>query len=165
MKYLLILLLALATFACGDAEQVAAEQAAEEARIATQNKLYEAMMDGHDRVMPMMGQVTGLQKTIVDRLTDASLPEEQRDLLKAAAEQLEDANDGMMEWMSGIKPLDELREDMNGEAIVEYIKEETRKIASVEADITGSMATANQLLGMESHDHDHGDGHDHDHNH
>ena len=77
----------------------------------------------------------------------------------------------MMNWMSEVKSLDDLRGSMNSEAIITYIKEETEDITKVEADIMAAIAKANELLGVtdhdhgdgEDHDHDHGDGHDHSH--
>ena len=165
MKYLLFLALPLLLVACGDADQAAAEQAAQEAAEAAQNSLYQTMMEGHDRVMPMMGQVNQLQRNLQQRMEDTGLAEDHRELLTAANEKLEDAHDGMMEWMNGVKPLDELRGSMSADGVTDYIKEQTRSIGEVETAIVSSVASAQELLGMDGHDHDHGDGHDHDHDH
>jgi hypothetical protein len=148
--------------ACGE-DAAAVEAAAQEAAEAAQQKAYDVMMEGHDRAMPMMGKIAAAQKAIMEQLEGEGVDEAKKELLMAANEQLEDANDGMMNWMSEIKSLDDLRASMNNEAIITYIKEETADIAKVESDITAAITKANELLGIT--DHDHGDGADHDHDH
>lgn len=162
MKYFLVfsLSLFLAT-SCGDANADAADQAAAEAANAAESEAYELMMEGHDRVMPRMGEVVQAQRTLAERLQIPGLSEEQRDLLTASNEQLEDSADGMMEWMSSVKPLDDLRAEMDNEGIMSYIKEKTAEIAKVESDITASIASAKELI---EGDHVHTDGEaDHEH--
>lgn len=156
------LFLSLLFTACGDSG--AAEMAAKEAAEAAQTKAYEAMMEGHDRVMPMMSKITAAQKGIAAELETEGLSEDRMDVLKAANEQLEDAYDGMMEWMGSVKTLDDLRANMDNDAIMSYIKEEAGKIAKVETAMTAAIAAGAELVG-ESEGHDHGDGHDHDHSH
>ena len=169
MRYL-ILLLALFTFAaCGENGPSEAEVAAAAAAEVAQDRAYETMMEAHDRVMPMMGRITAAERAINLELQDENIAPERKDILTAAFEQLEDAGDGMMDWMGNVKTLEELRADMNDQAIVAYIKEQSTKIAGVEQDITTAVATATEVLGgtldAHSHDgHDHG-GHDHDHDH
>ena len=138
-----------------------------EAMRSAQEVAYQSMTEAHDRIMPMMGQVTAAQRAIKERLDDESLNDDREDLYTAAFEELEDAEDGMMDWMRSMKPLAELRETMNNEAIMKYIQEETGEIAQVETRIKSAVANAKQLVGDHSHDghsHDHS-GHDHDHNH
>lgn len=161
-----LLFLSLLFTACGDSG--AAEMAAKEAAEAAQTKAYEVMMEGHDRAMPMMSKITAAQKSIMAELATEGLSEDRLDILNAANEQLEDANDGMMEWMSNVKPLAELRAEMDNDAIMDYIKEEAAKIAKVETDMTAAIAAGNELVGEshshgDGHDHDHGDGHNHNH--
>lgn len=169
LSLLLIFCLGLFT-ACGGEDTAAVEAAAVEAAEAAQQEAYDLMMEGHDRAMPMMGKVTAAQKALMEQIEADGVEDSRKDLLMAANEQLEDANDGMMNWMSEIKSLDDLRATMNNEAIITYLKEETADIAKVESNITAAIAKANELLGVADHDHgegadhDHGDG-DHDHSH
>lgn len=130
-----------------------------EAAYSAQQTAYDAMMEGHDRVMPMMGNITAAQKSIQSALEAEGLDAGKADLLEAAFEQLEDANDGMMEWMSGLKSLDDLRANMDNDAIITYITEEAADIAKVEMSMLAAIGSANELVGS----HDHGDGADHDH--
>ncbi|OAV42819.1 hypothetical protein [Lewinella sp. 4G2] len=168
---ILTLLFAIAFFAaCGNGEvsSDASLEAMEAARVA-QEAAYEGMNEAHDRIMPRMGEITAAQRAIKEQLEMDGLAEDKKELLEAAYEQLEDANDGMMEWMQGMKPLEELRETMDNDAIITYIREESADIADVETAINSSVAMAKELVGDHSghsHDgHDH-DGHDHSgHNH
>lgn len=166
MRFLSLLAILVVFAGCGNSERDSAERAAEEMATAAQERAYQTMMDGHDRVMPMMGQVNQLQKTILARLEAGGIPEEQRELLQAGYEQLEDAGDGMMEWMQQVKPLDDLRDEMSQDGIRDWTREMTSDIATVETQLNSSIASAEKLLGLAgSHGHDHGDGHDHDHDH
>ncbi len=155
----LCLLLFLIT-SCGNGAEDAAEQAEAQAMVAAQTAAYNSMMDGHDRVMPLMGRITQAQRTITEQLTNGGLPEERRDLLLATNEQLEDANDGMMNWMNNIRPLDELRNEMDEDKVIDYLKAQTRDIADVETDIKASLANADEIL---QGDHVHGADGDHSH--
>ncbi|MBB4080920.1 hypothetical protein GGR28_003559 [Lewinella aquimaris] len=160
MKLFTSLLLLLLLNACGSGDS-AAERASEDATLAAQEAAYQSMMDGHDRVMPLMGKITQAQRTITEQLAAGGVTEEYRDLLLAANEQLEDANDGMMNWMNGIRPLDELRAEMKADNMMEHVKEQTASIAQIEADMKASLANAERILNDEIHDH--GDGTDHEH--
>ena len=160
MRFLPLLFLFLLT-TCGDADQDAAETAREQATVAAQEAAYKAMMDGHDRVMPMMGRITQAQRTITEQLSAGGVSEDYRELLLAANEQLEDANDGMMDWMNRIRPLDELQEENEADEVMNYIKEQTRSIADVEADINASLANANEIIQGDSHVHDGTEDHEH----
>lgn len=166
MRYLtLLFVFTLAFTSCGEdaaaIEKAAAEQAAMEAVQVSQQTAYNAMMEGHDRVMPMMGKITAAQKAIMAQLGADDLDPNKKDLLEATNEQLEDANDGMMDWMSGLKSLDDLRGGMDNEAIITYIKQEAADIAKVETSTNAALSAAAELLGDAGHDHDDDSGHSH----
>ncbi|WP_420458555.1 hypothetical protein [Neolewinella sp.] len=161
MKALPYLFFLLLLAACGNADQDAAETAQEQATVAAQEAAYKAMMDGHDRVMPMIGRITQAQRTITEQLSAGGVSDDYRELLLAANEQLEDANDGMMNWMNRVRPLDELREENEADEVMDYIKEQTRSIADVEADINSSLANANEIIQGDSHVHDGTEDHEH----
>lgn len=164
MRLLTFLLAITLLAACGETASDA-ELATAEAQKTAQDKAYAAMMEAHDRVMPMMGRITATQKAIVDELATEGLTEERRESLKAANDQLEAAGDGMMEWMADAKTLEELRTDMKNDAIITYIKEKAESIAAVETEMITAITTGEELIGAHNHDgHDHGD-HDHDHDH
>ncbi|MEM6769769.1 MAG: hypothetical protein AAF597_04205 [Bacteroidota bacterium] len=164
MKYVSRLLLSALFFTACGGDTAAVEKAAMEATEAAQEKAYETMMvEGHDRVMPMMGKITATRRSIKDMLAADGLAAERKDLLTAADEQLVDAGDQMMEWMDNIKDLDQLRESMDDNGIMTYIKEQAASIGKVEVAMTAAIAAGKELIG-DDHHHDH-DGHDHDHDH
>jgi hypothetical protein len=120
------------------------------------------MMAGHDRVMPMMGKITAAQKTIKAQLEATDLEPNKKDLLEATDEQLEDANDGMMNWMGSLKSLDDLRGSMDNEAIITYIKQEAADIAKVETSTNAALGAATELMSDHAeHDGDDHSGHNH----
>lgn len=163
MKYLpLLLLVSLFFTACGG-DTAAVEQAAKEATEKAQETAYESMMEAHDRVMPMMGKITATQRSIKEELNSEGVADDRKDILMAGYEQLEDAGDMMMEWMSGVKPLDKLREELDNDGIMAYVKEQAASISKVESAMTSAIAAGAELVG-ETHSHDHGEG-DHDHGH
>lgn len=160
MKIVYFLFLALFLTACGDSEGDAADNARDQATLASQEAAFQSMMDGHDRVMPLMNQITQKQRTITEALTTGGHGEDYRELLIAANEQLEDANDAMMDWMNQHqRPLDELRETMKEDEVMGFLREGSTSIAAVEADMKTSLANADQILNNT----DHGAGGDHDH--
>ncbi len=151
MKFIyLFALLMLLTTACGDS---AADTAGEQATLAAQEAAYKSMMEGHDRVMPLMGQITQRQQTITEQLTTGTDDEDFRELLQAAYEQLEDADDGMHEWMINSRTLDNLRADMDNDKIMDYLRERTRSISDVETNMKASIANADEILGDDNHVH------------
>jgi len=163
MRYLsLLLILGLSLTSCGE-DTAAAEKAAMDAARAAQQTAYDAMMEGHDRVMPLMGKITAAQRSIKEALNGEELEASKKDVLEAAYEQLEDANDGMMEWMQNLKPLDELREKMDNDAIITYIREEAGDIAKVESSMNAALGAAANLVENHEHSQEGGDhsGHSH----
>lgn len=161
MRYIFfsLFLFALAFTSCG-ADSAATEKAAMAAAEAAQTKAYETMMEAHDRIMPMMGNITATQRSIKEALQQENLAPDRKELLEAGYEQLEDAGDQMMAWMSEIKPLDKLRETMDNDGIMAYVKEQAGSIGEVETAMTAAIASGKELLG-DTHTHEH-DGHDHD---
>ena len=165
MKYFFLALSITLFAACGGNEMSSdAELQQLEASRVAQEAAYESMVEAHDRIMPMMGQVTAAQRAIREQLDADDLGDDREDLLEAAYEQLEDTNDGMMEWMQNMKPLDDLRATMDNDEITRHIERETSNIAGVETRIKTAVAQAKELVGDHSgHSHSHGDGHDHSH--
>lgn len=163
MRYLsLLLIFGLFLTSCGE-DTAAIEQAALEATQAAQQKAYDAMMEGHDRVMPLMGNITAAEKAIKEKMETEGLADEEKNLLMAAYEQLEGANDGMMDWMKNLKSLDDLRGSMDNEAIITYIKEEATDIVNVETAMNNALGAAKELVGDHGHSHEGGDHSDHSH--
>ncbi|WP_116126275.1 hypothetical protein [Lewinella sp. IMCC34183] len=155
--YLIALFLLLAT-ACGNSD---ADTAQEQASMAAQKAAYESMMEGHDRVMPLMNQITQRQRSITEQLSSGTHDEDFRDLLQAAYEQLEDADDAMHEWMNQTRTLDNLRTELDSDKVMEHLRDRTRSIAEVEADMKASIANADQILNDHAGEDHTGEDHSH----
>ena len=172
MKQLIIIGLCLGLFACGgDQGNGVAEEtglsAFSPAEIAAQSDAYESMMDAHDRVMERMGEIAQAQKGLMDAAEVEGITEERLSQLTSANETLESAYDGMMNWMKGMKSLDDLRAEGEQAKILDYIKRENSNMANIEADLAKGITAAKELLGgleadEHTHDHDHDHGHSHD---
>lgn len=159
MRYLALLLFVSLFFtACGEDASIA-EAAAKEIATKAQEKAYETMMEGHDRIMPLMGQLTAAQRSINEELkSDDGVADDRKEILTAANEQIEDAGDQMMAWMGNMKPLDKLREDMDHEAIMTYIAGEGKSIVKVESAMKAAIAAGKEVVG-ETHSHEAGGDH------
>ena len=174
---LFCLLLAIGLFACGSESANSTATESDEkftpADVAVQTKAYEDMMDLHDRVMPKMGNIAKMQKMLKDKMANADA--ETKAELQGVNNMLEKSYDGMMNWMRGLKSMDDLQEMESQEDILAYVKKETVRMNEVEELLEKGMAMSYQMLGIdpadmevkEHHDHSHGDhdhsGHDHNH--
>ena len=108
MKNFLFLLFVSVLIACnGEADNTAAA----EAQMAAQKELSDAAMAVHDEVMPMMGEINRLKRQIEGLVESEAetLPEATQEQALSVAEDLKDANEAMMTWMSNIPMPDKLR--------------------------------------------------------
>lgn len=133
--------------ACGDGG-AAAEQKAEELAAASQqmqDALWQQMMNVHDEVMPQMGEMNRVSQDLQAKAAELE-DEANAEPLKEVAENIEQASEGMMEWMSGLQPLDKLRAEMGTDEVTSYLKAETEKIAKVKEDMMNSLAKGKAVL-------------------
>lgn len=118
--------------------------------LAIQDSSWKTMMDGHDRVMPMMSDIYRAAKSVEKAAEESQV--ESTDFHPRAVEmlaQLEAAEDGMMDWMARISdnPLKDLRENLpDHAAVMAQIDRETTAIQEVEAAMTGSIEKAKALV-------------------
>lgn len=114
----------------------------------TQQKLFDEVMQVHDEVMPKMGELRSLAKQLsnrADSLASDSLAEnttqinEMRDLSK----QLNDANEGMMEWM---RQFEQIEEGTSHGEVIQYLTEQRKKIQKVRDDMLNSQSEAKEYL-------------------
>jgi len=169
------LLLAVALCACGGDTATSSANQTEEttfsaAEMAAQTEAYEDMMELHDKIMPQMGSIAKMQKMLKDGMAADEGKKSQK--MEEVYGQLENAYDGMMEWMETyMLPMDELRQMESQEAIMNHMGEGAEKMAEIENMLNGGMSSSYELLGIDppamNTDHDHsGHNHDHsDHNH
>lgn len=142
--YLLSMSLFLA--ACGDGGS--AEQNGEELAAASeqmQDSLWQQMMNVHDEVMPQMGEMNRVSQDLKAKAAELE-DEAQSEPIEEVAESLDQAHEGMMEWMSNLQPLDKVRAEMGTDEVNSYLKAETEKIAKVKEDMMTSLAKGKAVL-------------------
>jgi len=96
---------------------------------------YESVMKVHDEVMPEMTTINKLKRSIKKKGTKS---EENLDMMK----QLEDANEGMMKWMSEFK----LDKSATEKEQLDYLSQEQVRINKVSSDMKTSIVDAKSLL-------------------
>lgn len=100
-------------------------------------KAYESVMEVHDEVMPEITTIQKLKRQI--KKQDAK-DKEAMDLIK----QLENADDGMMDWMSDFK----LDQKATKEQQLVYLNSEQTKIDKVSYDMKNSIENARIYLNI-----------------
>lgn len=99
--------------------------------------LFKEVMDIHDEVMPEMGTLRSMSKSIqvqIDSLGADSTYQDtsQRKQLEEIVEKLKKANESMMEWMRQFEHVEE--GTPHGE-VMKYLKEQKRMIEKVRDDM------------------------------
>lgn len=123
------------------------KQPSEEELLAEQDQLWEEVMDAHDEVMPKMSEIKRLERELTSMIGEESaLDAEAQEKVGQVVQQLSAAGEGMMSWMSQIRQLEPMREEMDHEQIMEYLKGEKEKITKVQADMLESIEEGTSLL-------------------
>jgi len=110
--------------------------------------LYDQMMAVHDEVMPRMGELNRISRSLKEyRENHPEMTDAIRQRIEQAIEQLEAADEGMMSWMGTDRKPETLRgKDMEHQAIMDYLKKEEAAIRQVKQDMEQSMENGRQLL-------------------
>ena len=112
-----------------------------------QEKIHDELMVVHDEVMPKMGHINKLRRTLVKHLkNNEAVPAETKNLVEENIKFLENADEGMMDWMAEYKKPSKLRDDKTHEEILAYLESERPKVEKVKADILNSIAQAEELI-------------------
>ena len=101
----------------------------------------------HDAVMPEMGMINRLSRQLKPLLEKEDLPEDEREILLEVLNQLRQADEGMMTWMAAFENnLDNLRDTMNHEAVMAYLRDAEAKIVEVDARMRGSIEEGKKMV-------------------
>ena len=144
--FVLFSFISLLTFSCSSNNNTAAD-ANQEDLAAQEEALWDEVIVVHDEVMPKMGVINKTArelKALIDNTPDLS--EENKKTIEEAIKNLDDADEGMMSWMSGFKQLEKLRAEMNHEQIITYLNSEMEKISSVKKQMDSSLESGQTLL-------------------
>ncbi|MFK7979042.1 MAG: hypothetical protein AB8G86_03595 [Saprospiraceae bacterium] len=128
-RYFLFLCVLL--FACG--EPMTEAQKLEDAK-------WEAVMSNHDVVMPMMGTTNKVRKKLKKVLkAKDSLAGETVTKINGLIENLDKADEGMMDWMNGFQQLKKLQSEKSHSEILTYLEAQDGVIKQVGVDMTNSI--------------------------
>lgn len=118
--------------------------------LAEQEQAWAQMMEGHDVVMPLMNDLyqasTKLKTLAEDAMVEAS---DYHPRAQDALAKIEKAEDGMMEWMGGIKenPIDSVRAKYEDHAaVMAFIDKEKTDIDQVAEQMKASISEAKALI-------------------
>ena len=102
--------------------------------------LYDEVMLVHDEVMPKMSDIHKLRKQIRKAYPDKSVAGYEASLVVLT--KLEEADEGMMEWMANFK----VPEETDATEQKAYLMQEKVAIQKVSDDMYAAMAAAKKLL-------------------
>lgn len=132
MKNLLLLTTLTFLVACGPSEK-------EEL-----NQLKDEVISIHDEVMPKMGELRRTRKDLLlqaDSLVD--IDSVRAALLTSIADQIGEANEGMMQWMRNYEP----EFEGTNEEVKQYLEDQRIAIKQVKEDMNKSLAKGKEVLG------------------
>ena len=96
---------------------------------------YEEVMLIHDEIMPEVSTIRRLKKKVA-KVDDS------RNTKPELIKQLEDANEGMMDWMSKF----DLDKKASEQQQLDYLSLEKKRVAKVSDDMVKAMKRANEYL-------------------
>lgn len=107
-----------------------------------QKSLYDEVMLAHDEVMPEMGSLMKLTKQLKAK-SDSIEDKNDQEIVLQLIEDLELANESMMNWMRQFEPIEE--GTPHGE-VIEYLTDQKEKIEKVKDDMLSSKENAEEYL-------------------
>lgn len=105
--------------------------------------LFSEVIEIHDDVMPKMGELNYLKRTLENTLVDKSLAEDEASQVKTAIADLEKADEDMMVWMAEFK---KPGKDVEFETASAYLESEKVKITKVKTDTERIIEIAEQMV-------------------
>jgi lipoprotein NlpI len=135
-RYFVIIAMMVAVAACTNTQQ----KVKEEQKAPT---LMDEVMALHDEVMPKMGKMMKVQKQL-NLLADsiATVDLERAGLLRGLAQNLDDANEAMMDWMRNFNPNVEGTEA----EVKAYLEQKKTEIAKVAVEMNGALTAGQKGL-------------------
>lgn len=109
----------------------------EETTASAEDELYQEVMDIHDEVMPRMNDIYKLKKQLKEDIENSpDLVEERKQELENRIKELDQASEGMMQWMRNFNPED-FKEKK--EEYLDYLNKELDKINKVKKDMLNAL--------------------------
>ena len=113
--------------------------------ITAQEKMWDKVMVIHDDVMPKMSELNKIKKQLEEK-SKVIRNEILQPKIIAAIKTLEQADEGMWDWMHGLKQLKALRKEKTHDEIMLYLSEQLAAIRNVKAAMETSMENGKNLL-------------------
>ncbi len=144
-----LLLLSLLLLNCGGQQQQAEQEdsrfTAEE--LQAQETAFQKMMAVHDEVMPLTIEMNKVAMNIKPYLESDSLQDAQiREEASTAVQEIESADDAMMEWMGNSPKMNKLRDSLSHEQIMARLEEEEAEISEVSRQMKSSLEKGREVL-------------------
>ena len=113
-----------------------------------EDALYKEVMDIHDEVMPEMGKLRALSKSLqlnADSIMQDSTQLDPEELVRidSLIKRLERANESMLQWMRDFEPLEE--GTPHGE-VLQFLIEQKKRIDKVKEDMLKAKDEADKYL-------------------
>jgi len=136
----LFLVLIVTLIACGGGSSATPEQKMESDR-------WDAVMANHDVVMPMMGTTHKVRKKLKKMMKEGS-GMDKNGLIKTTIllENLDKADESMMDWMQGFQKLGKLQDTKSHEQIMAYLDKEEQGINKVKELMETSITQGERFL-------------------
>ena len=106
-------------------------------------KAFDEMMEIHDEVMPEISTINKLARQLKKKI-GLTTNQDSVIMMKATLKRLEDAEEGMMDWMHELDVPGKKIEDAKA---IEYMKKEKDKISIVSQKMKKSIESGKSLLG------------------
>ena len=118
-----------------------------EEQIQAQEQAWDKVMALHDEVMPKMGDIHKLTKTLKEQWEkNEKLDAATKDDISIAIQELETADEGMWDWMHNLKQLEPLQRSESHKAILDYLSTQEQSMILVREEMDNSMEKANSIL-------------------
>ena len=128
----LILILTVIVFSC---------QSSQESELGT---LKDEVMSIHDEVMPKMGELRRVRKSLLIQADSlVGIDSIASSKLTYLRDEIDNANEGMMQWMRNFEP----EFEGTNEEIKAYLEEQKIAVTKVKDDMNASLASGKEALG------------------
>ncbi len=141
MNKLTLLLLVLLLFGACESKKTEEQDTESE-----QSKMYQEVIDIHDKVMPRLQDISIMLENLesrIDSLDQVSGSEEDLAVLRQQMIELDEADESMMNWM---RQFQATYDGWDEQKIIDYLKEEKIKISEVDELVDKSIDKAKSLL-------------------
>jgi len=143
-KVLLVGMVLIFLTSCGEAKKEK-DNKTETVKIPESELLHKKIEEFHDEVMPEMGKLYAIEKSLQDEITNYEEGGSGKKLeqLKSESLQVKEAQDHMMEWMRAFSK--EYDENAKEETKVQKLKEELNKIEKINSEMQKALELGKEL--------------------